>query len=119
MRQKKIMSLRLIQSLGIAIKKFIKCIIENKAKNKQIIIFVRFNVKIYQYMEQQMTKSRHNYTCIYQHPAVTAGCVFFGFDVKNIKALFSLDVLPPLTFDHERILRMGISTMQNQYPTME
>lgn len=70
-------------------------------------------------MKQQMTKSRHNYTCMYPHPAVTACCVVFGFDVKNINALFSLDVLPPLAFDHERILHMGISAMQNQYPTME
>lgn len=32
---------------------------------------------------------------------------------------FALDELPPLAFDHERILRMGISAMQNQYPTMK
>lgn len=47
-------------------------------------------------MEQLMTKFRHNYTCMYLHPEVTAGCVVFSFDVKDIKVLFSLDVLPPL-----------------------
>lgn len=32
---------------------------------------------------------------------------------------FSLDELPPLAFDHEQILRMGISVMQSQHSTME
>lgn len=38
-------------------------------------------------MEQKITKSWHNYTYMYLHPAVTAGCVVFGFDVKDIKVL--------------------------------
>ena len=51
-------------------------------------------------------------TNMYLHPAVTADCVVFGLGVKDIKVLFSPDVLPPQAFDHIQILQMGLGNAE-------